>query len=93
MDGSGSCAKTTTTAKIPNTTSIQVPMTSCPAGSMGPGADGMCTTTRTIRVPEVSSRDVPVTTTTVEKTPFSVPVSTLWLLHVRRCLHRDWILH
>uniref|UniRef100_A0A0G4G8Q6 Uncharacterized protein n=1 Tax=Chromera velia CCMP2878 TaxID=1169474 RepID=A0A0G4G8Q6_9ALVE len=75
MDGSGSCAKTTTTAKIPNTTSIQVPMTSCPAGSMGPGADGMCTTTRTIRIPESQPRDVPVTSTSVERTPFSVPVS------------------
>uniref|UniRef100_A0A0G4HAQ9 Uncharacterized protein n=1 Tax=Chromera velia CCMP2878 TaxID=1169474 RepID=A0A0G4HAQ9_9ALVE len=70
----GACTQTTTTARIASTTSTQIPMTSCPAGTT-PAADGMCTTMRTIRVPQVSPRSVPVTTTTVEKAPFSVPVS------------------
>uniref|UniRef100_A0A0G4HA55 Uncharacterized protein n=1 Tax=Chromera velia CCMP2878 TaxID=1169474 RepID=A0A0G4HA55_9ALVE len=71
----GACTQTTSTAMIPSTSSIQVPTTSCPAGSSGPGADGMCTTTRAIRVLTQETRSVPVTSTSFEKTPFSVPVS------------------
>uniref|UniRef100_A0A0G4IFI7 Uncharacterized protein n=1 Tax=Chromera velia CCMP2878 TaxID=1169474 RepID=A0A0G4IFI7_9ALVE len=74
MNG-GACTKTTSTARIASTSSIQVPTTSCPAGASGPGADGMCTTTRAIRVPTQETRAVPVTSTSFEKTPFSVPVS------------------
>uniref|UniRef100_A0A0G4GGV5 Uncharacterized protein n=1 Tax=Chromera velia CCMP2878 TaxID=1169474 RepID=A0A0G4GGV5_9ALVE len=70
-----SCVSSRSQPKIAERIPHQIPFTTCPAGTSGPNAAGMCTSTKMVRVPSVKSRDVPVTSTHVEREPFSVPVS------------------